>query len=69
MFQNYSVTFAASIVSVSGLLASVLAVFGYSITSTELQFVIGNVANVAGIIVVLYRRYKAGGVTPLGARK
>lgn len=69
MFTNYSVTFAASIVSVAGLLASVLAVFGYSIPSGELQFIIGNVVNVVGIIVVLYRRWKQGDVNILGARK
>lgn len=70
MFTNYSQTYAAAILTLAGLIVSVLAAFGIDLFSTdEVSFIIGSAANLIGIIWAIFHRKSKGDVTVLGRRK
>lgn len=69
MFKDYSQTYASAIVSLAGLISSVLVMFHVNIAQADIQFVGGLLVNLIGIIWTLYHRKSKGDITVLGARK
>ena len=69
MFQNYSQTYASQIMVLTCFIVLVGQQLGYSFLSTDVEFLIGALLNVGGIIWALYHRYTKGDVTVGGARK
>lgn len=62
--MKYSQTYAAVIVALLGWFN-----LGTFATNEEIGGIIDSLATLIGLIVVLVKRYQAGGVTPLGVRK
>jgi hypothetical protein len=70
MFTNYSQTYAAAIVTFAGLVTTLLAAFNITfIGSQDVEFILGLVVNLVGIIWTITHRNKQGDVTILGFRK
>jgi hypothetical protein len=64
--KDYSITYAAQISSLVGLLGLILPHFHILVSSTDLATVISAAFVFGGVIVTLYQRYKRGDVTVLG---
>lgn len=65
----YSTTQAGNLAIIAGAIALILAKFGYSIGSDEIQLLIGAVLIVGAAGVSWYKRYKKGDLTLGGFRK
>lgn len=66
MNQSYSQTYIATIVSI---LAVVLPHIGVKVSSEEITSIVQSLVVVIMGVWILVRRYKQGGVTPLGVKK
>lgn len=62
--QNYSQTYAAVIIALLGWFN-----VGHLISNEEVGAIVDAVLQLGGLIWVIVRRYKAGGVNALGVRK
>lgn len=68
LFKNYSETYSAGILSLAGLIASVLVLFHINIAQADIQFILGLIANLTGVIWSLYHRKSKGDINVLGKR-
>lgn len=69
MFDNYSQTYAAAIVTFAGAIVVIAKMFDVSVNQDDITAVLAATVTLAGILWQLYQRYKKGDVTPLGSRK
>lgn len=63
--QNYSLTYTGIIASALGLIVKV---FGLPIGDEEVVQIVALVAQLGGLAVAIYGRYKAGGINVLGVK-
>jgi hypothetical protein len=68
MFINYSQTYASAILSLSGLIVAILAAFNVSVLPQDVEFLLGMVVNLVGVIWTIYHRKSKGDITALGKR-
>jgi len=66
MFKSFSSEYASALAL---LLVSILKVFKIDITQSELEPAIVAVVSLISVGNLLVKRYKEGGITPLGIRK
>jgi len=64
--ENYSLTYTGIIIFV---LARVVEMFGWNILPGEIETVVLSLAQVVGVLVTLYGRYRVGDLKVLGTRK
>lgn len=69
MFQNYSETYSAAIVSLAGVLVLFARMFDLPIVESDIVFILGALANLGGILWVMAHRLNKEDITIIGARK
>ena len=69
MFTNYSQTYAAGITALVGLIVAIFAAFKVSVIPDDIQFIVGLLVNLGGVVWTLWHRLSKGDIKVSGSRK